>query len=216
MVTQTQDRIERMFEVDIYTGAFWLTSKKGVPIFVDIKYNDIIDPTDEEGPKLLAKQVINAIMKMFEKEYKETPAKVYGHPVGQTNSWHIETIGYYDTPTWGGLVYFKCPGKKLPYIEVKYEPGSPETPAICKLLLKQEELQKLPKRQLLLLKDKKQDINVKMPYYIDEQNNILIMPYRTYVEINFSKFGVIVKYKGTVVVDRSHGVYVVFNDIDVF
>ena len=205
-----------MFEVDIYSGAFWLTTKKNVPIFVDIKYIDLIDPTDEEGPKLLAKQVINAIMKMFEKEYEKKPAEAWGHPVGETSNWHIEIAGYYSTPTWGGLAFFKCPSVRLPYIEVKYKGGSAEAPAMCRLVIDTQELKKLPKKQLLLLKDEKQGIEVKIPYYYDQSNDIVIMPYRTYVEINFRKFGAEIRHKGTVVVDRRKHVYVVFEDTDIF
>jgi len=63
-----------------------------------------------------------------------------GHKVDNTNNWFIEVTGHYKPPNWGTLVDFKCPTKLPPFIKVSYKPGSPETPAICKLSIDEKEL----------------------------------------------------------------------------
>lgn len=212
---------KKCFDIDVYPDGFWVTSRQGAPAFINIKYHNLVEWDNEQLHKQMAEEVLMKLAKLLrlDREYKEKPSEVWGHSVGTNDSWYIEVAGYYKPPNWGALAFFKCPSKKLPYIDIKYRLGSPETPAMCRLSINKEELQRLSKEELVLIDDKDRRLKVILPYYIDEENDILIMPAKINVILNIvcykGKCGEI-KYSGVSIVDRRNKVFTAITDADVF
>ena len=215
------EELKKIFTIDVYPDGFWITSKQVVPTFINIKFHNLVDWDNYQLHRRMAEEVLARLVEILklDKEYKEKPSEVYGHPAGQSSEWYVDVVGYYDTVNWGGLAYFKCPSVKPPYIDIKYSSGSPETPAVCKLLLDKKELERLPRNELVLIDDKDRKLKVLLPYYHDRENDIIIAPARVNISLNtvcFKGKCYTIKYSGASIIDRRNKVFTVVHDADIF